>query len=171
MKTKLAVALFVLAVLSEACQSSTPTLPPTPAGLVETQVAATISAGQTSTAAIEQAVKLTLTAAVPSATNTLPPSPTSEPTTAVPPTNTPLPTATKKPVPTQVPPTRPPASPTAAPPTLAPTSATEAANWAVSFVYNFPVPFWTVGTHQYTLSSACSSVPDLNGTWTNSFQV
>ncbi len=96
MKTNIIVALLI--VLSAGCQSATPIPPLTPAGQVETQVAATISAGQTSTAAVEQAVSLTLTAAVPSPTNTLPPSPTPEPTTAVPPTDTPAPTATKKPV-------------------------------------------------------------------------
>ncbi len=95
MKRNIIVALLV--VLSAGCQSATPIPPPTPAGQVETQVAATISAGQTSTAAVEQAVKLTLTAAVPSPTDTLPPSPTPEPTTAVPLTDTPAPTATKKP--------------------------------------------------------------------------
>ena len=84
---------MIITVLSTACQSAAPT------GQVETQVAATIAAGQTATAAVEQAVKLTLTAVVPSPTNALPPSPTSEPTTAVPSTDTPAPTATKKPAP------------------------------------------------------------------------
>ncbi len=45
------------------------------------------------TAAIGQAVSLTLTAAVPSPTDTPRPSPTAEPTTAIPPTDTPTPTA------------------------------------------------------------------------------
>ncbi len=115
MKTDYAVALLVVAVLSAACQGATPTPPPTPAGQVETSVAATIAAGQTATAVIEQAVKLTLTAAVPSPTHTLPPSPTPEPTTAVPPTDTPVPTATpaatKKPAPAPTSTPMPPAAP------------------------------------------------------------
>jgi serine/threonine protein kinase len=82
-------------------------------------------------------------------------------------TVTPAPTTAVHP--TAVPPTV--VSLTAVSPAIAPTSATEVANWAVSFVYNFPTPFWTAGTHEYTLLSACSSVPDLNGTWTRSFQV
>ncbi len=106
MKTYSLIALFVFAVLLVACQSVTP------AGQVETQVAATIAAGQSATAAVEQAVKMTLTASVPLPTETLPPSPTSVPTTAVPPTDTPVPTATKKPA----------VLPTVAP-TLAPTQA------------------------------------------------
>ncbi len=111
MKRSLAVALLAITVLSSACQPAAPTPAPTPAGQAETSVAATISAGQTSTAAVEQAVRMTLTAAVPSPTNTLVPSstPTPEPTTAVPPTDTLTPTATKKPA---IQPTAPPPSPT-----------------------------------------------------------
>ncbi|MGH2619751.1 MAG: formylglycine-generating enzyme family protein, partial [Anaerolineales bacterium] len=93
MKTNQTVALLVVVVLSAACQSATPTSTEVPAELVETQVAATVSAGQTSAAAIEQAARLTLTAAIPSPTNTLPPSPTPEPTTVIPPTETSAPTA------------------------------------------------------------------------------
>lgn len=52
-----------------------------------------------------------------------------------------------------------------------PTSLTEEANWAVSFVYNFSVPFWTVGMHEYTISVVCPSFPDLRGTWTHTFEV
>ncbi len=59
-----------------ACQSATPTPSPTPAGQMETQLAATIFANQTSTAAAEQKAGLTLTAAVPSSTSTPPLAPT-----------------------------------------------------------------------------------------------
>ena len=130
MKTNLAVTLLVLAVLSSACQGATPPSPPTPTGQVETSVAATIAAGQTVTAVIEQAVRLTLTAAVPSPTNTLLPSPTPvpEPTTAVPPTDTPEPTATKKPT----------IRPTAVPPTAGLTTGT--------FSFNVPANFGWVNT-------------------------
>jgi len=101
MKTNLTVALLVVVFLSAACQSATPTSAKVPTGLVETQAAATVSAGQTSAAAIEQAVKLTLTAAIPSPTNPLPPSPTPEPTTAIPAIETSSPTA--GPPPTEAP--------------------------------------------------------------------
>lgn len=92
----------LLSIVVAACAAPTPAatatpLPTdTPAGQVETQVAATISAGQTSAAEVAQAVALTLTAAVPTPTNTLPPSPTA---TATP---TPAPTDTPTAVPTAV---------------------------------------------------------------------
>lgn len=105
------IALFALGVLPVACQSATPapTSTEVPAGQVETQVAATIAAGQTGTAAVERAVKMTLTALAPLPTDTPIPSPTPEPTTAIPATETLSPTATRKPtsLPT-VAPTRPP---------------------------------------------------------------
>jgi hypothetical protein len=90
MKTNAAI--VFLMVISAACQSASPTVPPTPAGQVETKDAASRSAGQTSTAA----AALALTAAVPAATSTIAPSPTLVPTTAVLPTDTPVPTSTNE---------------------------------------------------------------------------
>jgi len=158
MKTYSLIALFVFAVLLVACQSATP------AGQVETQVAATIAPGQSATAAVEQAVKMTLTASVLLPTETLPPSPTSVPTTAVLPTDTPVPTATKKPA-------LPPATvrPTLAPPTQAQPATAGPAHWAVPFEYRFPAGFWSAGIHQYSLVGSCSG--EAPGSVTRDFTV
>lgn len=79
MKTKTSLIWIVLLLALVSCQSMAPTpLPstPTPPGQAETRVAATIYAGQTSTAEVEFAKQATLTAAVPSRTNTPKPTPT-----------------------------------------------------------------------------------------------
>lgn len=100
MKTSLMVTVILVVVLSTACQSAI--IPPSiatevpPAEQIDTQVAATVAAGQTATATVE-AVRMTLTASIPLASDTPVPSPTPEPTTAVPATDTPSPTATRKP--------------------------------------------------------------------------
>lgn len=72
MKTKIFLICFALMMISVSCQSvvATPTSSPSPPGQMETMVAATIYADQTSTAATEKAVAATLTAAVPSPTHT-----------------------------------------------------------------------------------------------------
>jgi hypothetical protein len=73
MKAKTFLIWIVLLSVLVSCQTAEPTpLPPTPTppGQLETRVAATIYANQTSTAATEHAEKSTLTAAVPSPTNT-----------------------------------------------------------------------------------------------------
>lgn len=73
MKRKTFLISIVLLLVLDACQTATPTplastsMPP---GQTETRVAATIYAGQTSTAEAEYAKQATLTAAVPSPTNT-----------------------------------------------------------------------------------------------------
>ena len=51
------------------------------------------------------------------------------------------------------------------------TGPAEEENWAVDFDYVFPVPFWSVGTHEYVLISDCPSFPELTGTFTFSFEV
>lgn len=56
-------------------------------------------------------------------------------------------------------------------PAVAFASPTEVSNWAINFEYNFPVPFWSVGTHHYTLTATCPSLPDFNRSFTYSFQV
>jgi hypothetical protein len=70
------IVLCVLSVLLAACQifAPVPTATQNSDALVETKVAATITAGQYATAAVEQAVRLTLTAVASSSTITLPPS-------------------------------------------------------------------------------------------------
>ena len=153
--------LLTFTVLLSSCAS------PTPAGQIETQVAATVAARDAATATVEQAVKLTLTASAPTATT--PPTSTFTP---IPPTATSLPTAT--PVPTLVPtsPPLPTLAPTLPPaiPTSAPTVGNDPENWAISFVYNFPVGFWSVGTHQYTIiAQPCGD--NSGGSFTQSFQV
>ena len=56
-------------------------------------------------------------------------------------------------------------------PTLTAVGPTLAANWAVDFTYAFPASYWPVGTHQYAMITACPDIPDLNKSFTNSFQV
>jgi hypothetical protein len=156
---------LILAVLLSACASPTPTpqarpiltrevASPTPAGQIETQVAATVAAREAATTAVEQAVKLTLTASAPKAT--VP----STPTATLSPTVTPAPII----LPTLLP----------ASPTTAPTAANEQSNWVIAFIYNFPAGFWSEGTHQYTLVEVCpqQGLPLVtSGTYPGSFQV
>ena len=47
----------------------------------------------------------------------------------------------------------------------------EAANWAIIFEYRFPSGFWSVGTHEYTLESVCPNIKDIEGSFTNTFDV
>lgn len=79
MKTSLVLTCSILIAVLASCQSATATPIPstsTPAGQMETRVAATTYAGQTSTVEAEQADKATLTAAVPVSTDTPAPTPT-----------------------------------------------------------------------------------------------
>lgn len=85
MKPHILIAMSVLVVLSAACEQAIPD------GQLETLVAATISAGQTGTAAVEQAVEEILTASAPPPTSTHTPTQTVVPPTL---TNTPAPTET-----------------------------------------------------------------------------
>jgi len=80
MKTTVLSVLFILMVVLASCQSATatPTSTLTPPGQMETMVAATIDADQTSTAAAEHAEKVTLTAAIPSLTSTPAATPTQD---------------------------------------------------------------------------------------------
>lgn len=48
---------------------------------------------------------------------------------------------------------------------------TETANWTIVFEYRFPSSFWTVGSHEYTIESECQNLEELNGSWTNAFNV
>lgn len=70
LKIKIPLILPFLLIFLASCWPATPTALPTPLGQMETQVAASIYADQTSTAIAEQAVEATLTAAVPSLTST-----------------------------------------------------------------------------------------------------
>jgi len=70
MKIYARVILLAVVILPVACQPANPTPTERPTGQVETQVAATIAAGQIATAAIEQAVGKTLTTTISSLTPT-----------------------------------------------------------------------------------------------------
>jgi len=78
MKIKIILFISLLAIVLSSCQSAvtTPTNTATPLGQMETLVAATIYAQQTSTAMAEQAFHATLTAAIPTQTDTPVPTPT-----------------------------------------------------------------------------------------------
>lgn len=79
MKTKTFSSWTILLLVLVSCQTAAPTQPPStsvPVGQVETNVAATIFARQTSTAEAEFAQQGTLTAAVPSPTRTAEATPT-----------------------------------------------------------------------------------------------
>jgi hypothetical protein len=70
LKIKIPVILPFLLIFLASCQPATPTTLPTPLGQMETQVAATIYADQTSTATAKQAAEAVLTASIPSLTPT-----------------------------------------------------------------------------------------------------
>ena len=57
--------------------------------------------------------------------------------------------------------------------TQAPTSSTaEVPNWTISFEYQFPAGFWTVGNHNYTITSTCpTDKPDDSGSVIHEFTV
>jgi len=78
LKSKMFLISIIVISIVNACQSSaeTPAATATPPGQMETQVAATIYAGQTSTIVAEQAFHATLTAVFPTLTDTPVPTPT-----------------------------------------------------------------------------------------------